>query len=73
MDKRSLDINVDEALRFLQNLPRHINETCLSCLTKTRKMLNLEKKNCIYGVLNVIFFKSFAKWDNMCHKCTIIG
>jgi hypothetical protein len=37
LDKRSLDIIVDDALRFSRILSRHIDETRRSYLTKTRK------------------------------------
>jgi hypothetical protein len=40
MDKRSIEIIVDDVVRSLQILLRHIDETLLSYLTKTRKMIN---------------------------------
>jgi hypothetical protein len=42
-DKRSLDIIVDEDLRYLHILSHHIDEIRRSYLTRTNKMLNWGK------------------------------
>jgi hypothetical protein len=43
LDKSSVDIIDDDAIRSLQILSLHVDETHMSYLTKTRKMLSLGK------------------------------
>jgi hypothetical protein len=72
LDKKSLDIIVDDVLRTLQKKSWHIDETRMSYLIKTSKMLKSEKPMFIVSYV-WCFYKKITKWGNMCHKCKIIG